>query len=1021
MRKLFGWLDANFLRFGVAFALAFVALYPKLPTIYIHHTWVYIRLEDFLIALLVAYYLFRLVRRKVSFPASIGASFILYWVVGLASLIISIIYIGPHVANFFPSVAVLSYLRRIEYMILFFVGVSVITKVKDIHFYFKILMATLVAVLIYGYGQKFYTFIWHWFPIVHEKFNFCFPSFQTGNEEFAKGLPLCLPFDSRMTSTFAGHYDLAGWLVLLIPVIFAVSFTYAWKKKVSLWILGVLSILMMSFTASRIAVVAYFIAMGVTLIIIKQKKAIIPIFAISILCLFTFNSSTIKRIAQTFRTQSVVVDSQGEVVGLANNSLTDEQKQALDQGKKVAVAAAAPDQNVPLGTSYINIPQTTTNVQKTTTAVVQSSLSVTKAKQLNFDYGGVQLSSVSGNFTVKKVLVYDISFTTRLQGEWPNAWNAFLRNPFLGSGFATITLAADNDYLRNLGETGLLGVLSFAFIFLVIGVLMRHSFNAIEDKMVKAFMLGIVGGIVGLFVNAIFYDMFEASKIAETVWLLLGIMGGTLLLVKDKSFSLLSAVREIVTSHFFLMFYVFVILIAITLPFMSNFFVADDFTWLRWAASAVFTNIPRYFTDAQGFFYRPLDKIVMIGLFSFFGFNPEGYHTFFVFLHFAVTASAYALFYKVFKSKLWAFIGAIIFAFGSFHAENIFWISTISITLSTLWMLLGILQFIRFREKSSWVSYSLSLIFSILSVITYEMGVVFMLLCLVADLFGVEKKKKTWWVYAPFLIVDALYLFVRQTSHVAAIAGDYSYNLAHFIPNAIGNKIGYLGLFFFGQSSLGTYTWLRESMRHNNAVIVASVGVTFAALLLILVFWKLIAKSLTKVDKAIFFGFGFALVAALPFIGLGNITERYIYLASVGLIIFFVALVRWLVQSYPSRILITVLTLLFVVFMGNHLWNLYTVGMQWQRAGKITQNTLGFFKTKYPTLTHADTVYVNKLPIREANAWIFPVGFPDGLWFVYGDENPAVMIAKTGEFYPKDAAHPYTFTFEQGAVIEDQP
>src|SRR5207244_150332 len=66
---------------------------------------------------------------------------------------------------------------------------------------------------------------------------------------------------------------------------------------------------------------------------------------------------------------------------------------------------------------------------------------------------------------------YDLSTGIRLDYTWPQAIKGFLKNPLLGSGYSTLTKkniedfteaeSTDNDFLRALGETGLLGFLSF--------------------------------------------------------------------------------------------------------------------------------------------------------------------------------------------------------------------------------------------------------------------------------------------------------------------------------------------------------------------------------------------------------------------------------------------------------------------------------------------------------------------------------------------------------------------------------
>ena len=158
MKKLLAWYDAHILKIVVAFLFLFIALYPKLPSIHIIRTWVYIRLEDFFIIAAVLIFCIQIIRRKVSLPKWLGGAITGYWLVGFVSLIFSIVVIAPQLSQFFPHIALLHYLRRIEYMVLFFVGFAAIRSVKDLKQIIIILGITLFGVILYGIGQEYYLY-----------------------------------------------------------------------------------------------------------------------------------------------------------------------------------------------------------------------------------------------------------------------------------------------------------------------------------------------------------------------------------------------------------------------------------------------------------------------------------------------------------------------------------------------------------------------------------------------------------------------------------------------------------------------------------------------------------------------------------------------------------------------------------------------------------------------------------------------------------------------------------------------
>ena len=73
-------------------------------------------------------------------------------------------------------------------------------------------MVTVFGFSLYAFGQRFYLDLWLAFPKFFEKFPYCSPSFQTGNEEFAKGTP----FRRRIAHGF-GVFSMASGLGVQVP------------------------------------------------------------------------------------------------------------------------------------------------------------------------------------------------------------------------------------------------------------------------------------------------------------------------------------------------------------------------------------------------------------------------------------------------------------------------------------------------------------------------------------------------------------------------------------------------------------------------------------------------------------------------------------------------------------------------------------------------------------------------------------------------------------------------------------
>ena len=148
----------------------------------------------------------------------------------------------------------------------------------------------------------------------------------------------------------------------------------------------------------------------------------------------------------------------------------------------------------------------------------------------------------------------ELSLCIRQETLWPRAMEGFLTNPITGSGYATLTKesieqfteadSTDNNFLRTLGETGILGFVSFyGAVVLILFFAVRNITS--KDWLRSAFSVGMFCGSIGLLLNAVYIDVFAASKVAQTYWALAGVFFGYLALDQQKKGT---GVREVKTS-----------------------------------------------------------------------------------------------------------------------------------------------------------------------------------------------------------------------------------------------------------------------------------------------------------------------------------------------------------------------------------------------------------------------------------------------------------------------------------------
>jgi len=151
---------------------------------------------------------------------------------------------------------------------------------------------------------------------------------------------------------------------------------------------------------------------------------------------------------------------------------------------------------------------------------------------------------------------------------------------------------------------------------------------------------------------------------------------------------------------------------------------------------------------------------------------------------------------------------------------------------------------------------------------------------------------------------------------------------------------------------------------------------------------RLIYRKLSKNDrKIILFSLSFSMVSLLPFLGLGNIALRYQYVGAVGFVFFFVFILRKLyavVLTSGREIAMMFTGVLVTVFTLWHIVVLQGIHLDWYHAGEETRQFIISIDNAYENYwaTEPMRLHFVNVPIRHGEAWVFPVGIKDALWFV---------------------------------------
>lgn len=512
MSKLLKWFDDRLLEYLSFALLIFIPLYPKIPFADVIPGYlVRLRLDDVLVGFAFAIWLIWLIRKKVTLKGNpLIIPMLIYIAVGFISSLAAIFITKTvplssiHIEKLF-----LNWARRIEYFSVFFVFFSSIKSLGQIKKYIYISAVVLLGVSIYGFGQKYL----YW------------PAFSTMNREFSKGIKLYLTEHARVLSTFGGHYDLAAYLMILltlfIPLILIVKNLLT---KAFLLIISLAGFWLLILTVSRTSFLAYLVSITVVFALLAFKKG----WLWSLACWFI-----------------IMVISLGIMLSFGDLSDRFAHVLKIDQLKTIAFKPLKKEPPKGSQAAYIgvvgsrsDIPPSTQKPQETPSDVYEN------IPELGTSTEGIPASLAAKPRIYSQTAVqYDLSTGIRLDYTWPQAIKGFTRNPLLGSGYSTLTKkniedfteaeSTDNDFLRALGETGLLGFLTFFGMITFICWYALANFKKIKDPFFSTITAALLAATIGLLINAVYIDVFEASKVAYTFWIMVAILFATIKFAKS--------------------------------------------------------------------------------------------------------------------------------------------------------------------------------------------------------------------------------------------------------------------------------------------------------------------------------------------------------------------------------------------------------------------------------------------------------------------------------------------------------
>lgn len=523
-QKLLTFIDQRLLFFASLFLLIFIPLYPKVPLLDLIPGYIVrLRLEDICVGLTTLFYLVQVFRKKVTLKNPLSKWIFAYLVMAFLSIISGMFIIRTipletvHFAKSF-----LHLLRYIEYFSLLFILYASVKTEKDLKIVIYTLAFTLLLVCIYGYGQKYF----YW------------PVFSTMNREFSKGMVLYLTEHARVQSTFAGHYDLAAFLVLILPIFYVLGFRSQKRgEKIFFKVLHILGLWLLVTSASRTSFAAYALAIFLSIVLMAwQEKKLLKRFwqifhrgvtfsLLLFLMIVFFGGDMHDRFLQVLRAYPKVYETYEQGYKFSQQQLKYLGEEYRIVANWVKLRGHPPDNGIAVDENIL----TETDERPIATRPVDVYVDV-PIEVVEQDPAGNEVIVEKERTWSANAMKYGLSLAIRLDELWPNAIRGFQTNPLLGSAYGTLNKkefyhfteaeSTDNNFLRTLGETGLLGFITFYGIFVLLFYLLKTNKHA--SSWLKSLNLAFFAASIGLLANALYIDVFASSKVAFTYWALVG-------------------------------------------------------------------------------------------------------------------------------------------------------------------------------------------------------------------------------------------------------------------------------------------------------------------------------------------------------------------------------------------------------------------------------------------------------------------------------------------------------------------
>ncbi len=366
-----------------------------------------------------------------------------------------------------------------------------------------------------------------------------------------------------------------------------------------------------------------------------------------------------------------------------------------------------------------------------------------------------------------------------------------------------------------------------------------------------------------------------------------------------------------------------------------------------------FENIKVYFSTYTLRSYQPLASLSFAIEYFYFKETAAVYHFTNVLLHLFCVFLVFKVLTQLFKDKknLILFSTAI-FALHPLQVETVAWISSRSTLLCSLFMLLSMYHYLRYLkiERNKYLAYSI--LFFIASLFSKSTGIIIPGILILLDIYLLRKfNKKLVLEKAPFFVFAIIFGIISLKSREVGSAfviftEGLGYDFIDRIMVSCYSFLFYFGKFLapFDLHHIYVFPLKTDS---NSLPVIFKISPVIVLFILSGMAWMLFKLKKTRI-RNLFFGLSFYLINIFLVLNIFLFTasmasERYMYLAIIGLSICLWTIIELILEKKPSWAN-PVFGLVFL-FLGFQIFKTHSQIPVWKNEKTLLVNLANSYKT----------------------------------------------------------------------------